>query len=100
MHMLDQNLLKSHMYSTSVLPQTTEPNDEIHAIEVDVIHEIIITSKIIIHKTVIALHPEIDLVMTKVLPLHNTLNHDMTTINEIHHPIALLTDLLTDPLTE
>ena len=38
--------------------------------------------------------------MTKVLLLHNTLYHDMTTINEIHDPIALLTDLLTDPPTD
>ena len=40
MHMLDQNLLKSHLYSTFVLPQTTEQNDMIHAIELEVIHEI------------------------------------------------------------
>ena len=38
--------------------------------------------------------------MTKVLLLHNTLDHDMTTMNEIHDPIALLTDLLTDPFTD
>ena len=38
--------------------------------------------------------------MTKVLLLQNTLDHNMTTINEIHDPIALLTDLLTDPLTD
>ena len=53
----------------------------------------------LIHKTDIALHPEIDLVMTKKLLFHNTPDHDMTTINEIHDPTALLTDLLTDPLT-
>ena len=38
--------------------------------------------------------------MSKVLLLHNTLDHDMTTINEIHDSIALLTDLLTDTLTD
>ena len=32
-------------------------------------------NKILIHKTDFALHPEIDLVMTKVLLLHNTLDH-------------------------
>ena len=36
--------------------------------------------------------------MTKIRLLHNTLDHDMTIINEIHDPTALLTDLLTDPL--
>ena len=38
--------------------------------------------------------------MTKVLLLHNTLDHDMTITNGNHYPIALLTDLLTDPLTD
>ena len=99
MLLLDQNLLKNHLYSTFILPQTTEQKDIIHAIEVEVIHELIIRTKILIHKTDIALHREIDLVMTKMLLLHNTPDHDMTTINEIHDPIALLTDLLTDPLT-
>ena len=65
MHMLDRKLLKCQLYSTFVLPQTTEKNDMIHIIEVEVIHEIIITTKIQIHKTDIALHSEIDLVMTK-----------------------------------
>ena len=30
--MLDRNLLKGHLYSTFVLPQTTEQNDMIHVI--------------------------------------------------------------------
>ena len=34
MHLLDQNLLQSHLYSTFVFPQTTKQND----IEVEVIH--------------------------------------------------------------
>ena len=71
----------------------------IHAIEVEVIHETIITTRII-HITDIALHPEMDFDIIKILLLHNTLDHDMTTINEIHGPIALLTDLFTDPLTD
>ena len=37
--------------------------------------------------------------MTKILLPHNTLDQNTTTINKIHDPIALLTDLLTDPLT-
>ena len=78
----------------------TEQNDMIHVVDVEVIHETIITIKILIHKIDIALHPEIDLVTTKVLLLHITLDHDMTIINEIDDPIALLTDLLTDPLTD
>ena len=98
MHMLDQNLLKSPLYSTFVLPQTTEQNDMIHAIEVEVIHEIIVTKTI--HKTDIALHLEIDLVLTRVLLLHKTIDHDMKIINEIRDPIALLTDLRTDPLID
>ena len=96
--MLDQNLLESHLYSTFVLPQTTEQKNVIHAIEVEVVHGLIITTKILIHKTDIALHPEIDSVMTKILLFHDTHDHDMTTINEIHDPVVLLRDLLTDPL--
>ena len=96
--MLDQNFLKKHLYSTFVLHKTTEQNDTIHAIEVEIIHEIIITTNTTIHKTDIALHLEIDSVMTRVLLLHNTLDHEMTILKEIHDPIAFLTDLLTDPL--
>ena len=54
--LLYPNLLKSHLYSTFVLPQTTEPNDMILAIEVEVIHEITITTKITIHSTDIFQH--------------------------------------------
>ena len=98
--MPDQNLLKSHLCSAFVLPQTTEENDMIHAIEVEVIHEIIFTTKITIHKTDIALHLEINSVLIKKLLLHNTLDHDMTTIKEIRDSIALLRGLLTDPLID
>ena len=73
--MLDRNLLKSHLYSTFVLPQTTEQKDMIHAIEVEVVHALIITTKILIHKTDIALHPEIYSVMTKILLFHK---HNIT----------------------
>ena len=46
----------------------------IHAIEVQVIHEISDTTTVIFRKTDITLHPEIDLVMTKLLLLHKTLD--------------------------
>ena len=92
--MLDQCLLKSHLYSTFVLPQTTEQNDMIHAIEVKVIHKVFIIQTI--HKTDTALHLEIDSVMTRVLLLHNTLDHDLIITKEIRDPVALLTDPLID----
>ena len=78
MLMLDRNLLKNHSYSTFVLPQLIEQKDMIDAIEVEVVHGPINTTKRLIHKTDIALHPEIALVMTKTLFLHNSLDHDMT----------------------
>ena len=90
---------KNHLCSSFVLLQMTEQNDMIHVIEVEVIPEIIISTKIIL-KTDIALHLEIDLFMTKVLLLHNTLNHDMTNTNEIHDHFVFLIDLLTDRLTD
>ena len=43
--MLDQNLLKNLWYSTFVRLQTTEKKDIIHAIEVEVFHELVITTK-------------------------------------------------------
>ena len=43
--MLDRNLLKSHLYSIFVYPQTTEQKDMIHAIEVEVIHETVFYNK-------------------------------------------------------
>ena len=52
-----------------------------------------------IHKTNTVLHLEIeiDLVMTKVLLLHTTLDHDMINTNVIPGPTVLLTDLQKDP---
>ena len=88
--------LNSHLYSTFVLPQTTEQKDMIHALEVEVLPGLIITTKTLIHKTDIALHQEIDSILTKILLLHYILDHDMTTINAIHDLIGLLTDLLRD----
>ena len=100
MHMLDQTFLKGHLYCTFVLPQATEPNDMVQAIELEILHEIFITTKTTIHKSDIALHLEIDSAMTRVLLLHNTLDHVMTIIKEIRDPIVPLTDLLTDPLLD
>ena len=68
----------------------------IHDTEVEVHHEIIAIQKTTIHKKNIALHLEIDFVMKKVLLLHNTLDHDMTFINETRDLIALRIDPLTD----
>ena len=52
-----------------------------------------------IHKidTVLHLEIEIDLVMTKVLLLHTTLDHDMIHTNVVPGLTVLLTDLLIDP---
>ena len=66
MLMLDQNL-RNHLYSTFVLIPLKEQNDWKHDIEVEVHHEITITTKIMIQKTDIDLHLEIDLVMTRIL---------------------------------
>ena len=98
--MLDQNFLTNHFFNTFALLPMTEQNDMIHDIEVEVHHEIIIKTKITIHKTDIALHLEIHLVMTRILLPNNTLDHDRPTIKEIRDPIALLTDLLTGPLVD
>ena len=72
----------------------------IHVIEVEVTHEINITTKKFL-KPDIALHLEIDLVMTKVLLLHNTLDHDKDNYKResrsYRSPIDLLIDLLSDP---
>ena len=86
-HMLDQNLLKSHSYNTSVLSQTTEQNDMKHVFEVEVIHEIFIIKTI--HKTDIAIFLEIDSVLTRVLLIHNTLDHNVTITKEIFAILSL-----------
>ena len=92
MHMIDQNLHKSHLYSTSVPLLMIEQNTMIIDIKVEVPHVTKLTTKTI-HKIDTVLHIEIDLAMTKVLPLHNTLDHDMILTNAIHGLIALHTDL-------
>ena len=98
--MLVRNLLKNHLYRTFVHPLMIEQKDTIQAQEAEVCHELIFLTNIHTHKTDIALHPETNSVMTKILLLHNTLDHDTTTTEEIHDYTALLTDLLTDPLID
>ena len=76
-----------------------EQNTMIINTEVEVPHETILTTKTI-HKVDTVLHLEIDLVMTKVLLLHNTLDHDMILTNVIPGPTALHTDPRTDLLID
>ena len=70
-----------------------EQNTMIFDTEVEVPHETTLTTKTI-HKIDTVLHLEIELVMTKVLLLHKTLDHDMIRTNVI----LGLTALHTDPL--
>ena len=67
--------------------------------EVEVLHETTLTTKTI-HKIDTVLHLEKDLVMTKVLLLHNTLDHDMILTNVIPGLIALHTDPRIDLLID
>ena len=97
-HMLDQNLHKNHLYSTSVLPPMIEQNNMIIDTEIEVPHETTLITEII-HKTDTVLHIEIeiDFGMTKVPLLHTTLDQDMIHTNVILDLTVLLTDLLIDP---
>ena len=63
--------------------------------EVEVPHETTLTTKPI-HKINTVLHLEVDLVMTKVLLLHSTLDHDMIHTNMSPGLTALHTDPHTD----
>ena len=77
-----------------------EQKDMKHATEAEVHHELTTRTVNQIHKTDTALHQETNSAMTKILLLHNTLDHDMITTKEIlvHTvpPIDLLTDLPID----
>ena len=99
MLMLDQNLHTNHSYSTFVLLLTIEQNTMKIGIKVEVLHVITLTTRSI-HKIDTVFHSEIDLVMTKVLLLHNTLDHDMILTNAIHAPTVHHTDLLIDRLID
>ena len=94
MHMLDLNLHKNHLYSISVLLLMIEQNTMIIDTEVEVL-----TTRPI-HKIDTVLHLEVDLAMTKVLLLHNTLDHDMILTDAIHGLTALHTDLHIDLLID
>ena len=96
--MLDLNLHKNLLYNTSVLLPMIEQNTMIIDTEVEVPQETTLTIKTI-HKidTVLHLEIEIDLVLTKVLLLHTTLDHDMIHTNVIPGPTVLPTDPHTDP---
>ena len=96
--MLYQNLHKNHLYSTYVLLSMIEQNTMIIDTEVEVPHETTLTTTI--HKIDTVLHLEIDLAMTKVLLLHNTLDHDMILTNVIPGLTALHTDPRTDLLID
>ena len=99
MHMLDQNIHKNHLYGTSVLLLMIEQNTMIIDIQVEEPHVITLTTKPI-HKIDTVPHLEIDLAMTKVLLLHNTLDQDMILTNAIHSLTALHTDFRTDLLVD
>ena len=75
-----------------------EQNTMIIDAEIEVPHETTLTTKTI-HKTDTVLHLEIeiDLVMTKVLLLHTTLDHDMIHTNVIPGLTVFLIELHTDP---
>ena len=88
------------LYSTFVLIPMTERSDMIQDIEVEVHHEISITTKTKIHTQEIVLHLENDLVMRKIPLLHDTHDHDMPTIKEIQDLTDHLTDLLIDLLID
>ena len=76
-----------------------EQNTMMIDIEVEIPHVTTLTTKTI-HKIDTVLHLEIDLAMTKVLPLHNTLDHDMILTNAIHGLTTLHTDLRIDLLID
>ena len=75
-----------------------EKNTMIINTEVEVPHKTLTTKTI--HKIDTVLHLEIDLVMTKVLLLHNSLDHVMILTNVIPGLTALHTDPRTDLLIE
>ena len=99
MLMLDQNLHKNHLYSTFAHLLTTEQNTMTIDTEVEVLHETTLIIKII-HETDTVPHLEIDFIMTKVLLLHNTLDHDMIHTNAIHGLTVRHTELHIDLLID
>ena len=91
--MQDQNLLRNHLYHTFVLPQMTEQNNMIHEIEIEVYHGIIIFTVNNNSQNRYRSTFTDRLSYGRTLLLHNTLDQDMTIINETRDFIALLIDL-------
>ena len=102
--LLDLSLLKNHLYNTSVLllvtiiltEQITNRQNFMTDTVVEVHHVIVIQIGIIRHKIEIALTLEIDTDTIELLLLHNLTDQEMATINAIHVPTVLHTDLHTD----
>ena len=90
---------QNHLYITFVLLPIIEQYIMIIDTEIEVPHETVLTTKII-HNIDTVLHLEIDLVMTKLLLLHSTLDHDMILTNVIPGLTALHTDPRTDLLID
>ena len=90
---------QNHLYNSSVLLLMIEQNTMIIDMEVEVPHVTSLTTRPN-HKIDTLLHLEKDLAMTKVLLLHNTLDHEMILTNAIHGFTALHTDLRIDLLID
>ena len=95
--MLDQDQLNNRLYSTFVLLQMIDQIAMITGTEVKVHHDKFstITEKIV-DNIDIALHLEIDIIMTKSLLLYIIHFPDMTTTVEILDLTVILTDLHLD----
>ena len=90
---------KKSFVQSSALLLIIEQNTMIIDIEVEVPHVTTLTTKTI-HKIDTVPHLEIDLVMTKVLLFHNTLDYDMILTNAIPGLTALHTDPRIDLLID
>ena len=97
--MFEQNHHKNLLFNTSVLLPMIEQNVMIIKTEAEAPHETTPTTKTI-HKIDTVLHLEIDLVMTKVLLIHTTLDHDMIRTNVIPGLTVHHTDPPTDLLID
>ena len=101
---LDPNLLKNHLYNTSILlpvtitltERTTNPQDLLIDIVVEVHHVIVIQTIMLHPKIDIVLTAETDTSVTELLLLHNLTDQDLTTTDEIHVLIVHHTDLRID----
>ena len=102
--MLDLNLLKNHLYNTSVLllvkitltEQTTNLQNSMIDTVVEVRHVIVIQIAILHHKIDIFLTLDTDTDMTELLLLHILTDQELTTIDEIRVLIVHHRDLPID----